>query len=41
MAERICEQLDRLPLAIELAAARTKGLSESEVLARLEAACSC
>src|SRR4029453_12328171 len=32
----VCDQLDRLPLAIELAAARTKTVSVDELLARLE-----
>jgi predicted ATPase/DNA-binding SARP family transcriptional activator len=34
--DSICRQLDRIPLAIELAAARVRALSPSDVLARLD-----
>ncbi len=36
MAARICRDLDGLPLAIELAAARTKALSLEEIASRLD-----
>jgi DNA-binding SARP family transcriptional activator len=35
LAGQICQRLDCLPLAIELAAARTKALSQTDVLTRL------
>jgi non-specific serine/threonine protein kinase len=36
MVDAICERLDRLPLALELAATRVKLLSEQQLLSRLE-----
>jgi predicted ATPase len=37
LVQRICERLDFLPLAIELAAARTKALPPAEIHSRLDA----
>ena len=38
---RVCEQLDRLPLAIELAAARAGVLTVRQLRERLRSACRC
>ena len=37
----ICRRLDDLPLALELAAARVKALSSTQILERLSSACRC
>ena len=37
LSRRICERLDRLPLALELAAARARGTTAAKLAARLEA----
>ena len=37
----ICRRLDDLPLALELAAARVKALSPTQILERLDSACPC
>ena len=36
MIERICDRLDGLPLAVELAAARTRSLSLGDIVERLD-----